>query len=261
VAREAKRRFLSLRVREVSLVDSAANEQEFIVIKRLDQEEQHMAGNNTEVAKADTSTVPAQASTQSGDVEKVTIEVTKAATDATQKAMEMVTKLVGEIGKVANPQGKIETEVAKTVAQPVVAVVDAAAVAPAPTVVAPIATSVVAQATPVVETEKAASFTPGRIASIQNAITDLQKLVSEVAPTNVQKYTEQPAMPNNDALIKTITDLTTKVEKVLGDVQTTTKNLGERLEVIEKTREPSKSISGDGGTEVKTNKSLWTGVL
>lgn len=83
--KEANRRFLDLQVNEVSLVDTPANQVEFLVAKRL--QEDTMPGNKDQNTPA----------TENSDVTKVALDVEKIENDAVQKALDKVNSLVDSI--------------------------------------------------------------------------------------------------------------------------------------------------------------------
>lgn len=99
---EAKREFMDLEVNELSVVDSPANEEEFIVIKCKHQEGQDMADKKEEVTK-DAGKPVAEGSATPDDngvkVEKVAVDVEKAENDAVVEAMSKVQKTVEGIAK------------------------------------------------------------------------------------------------------------------------------------------------------------------
>ena len=64
------------------------------------------------------------------------------------------------------------------------------------------------------------------------------------------------------SLTKSIDELKEILTTKVSEVQEVAKGLGERVEAIEKVRNPSQSVEDDGGTDTKeTKKSLWAGVL
>lgn len=123
---------------------------------------------------------------------------------------------------------------------------------------------------------KAAAFTPGRIEQLRSAQEILKLVLEAVAPNAVPKTKvpgveshsnpsavadltqpqKKPVMKsaegNNDELVSTL--------KALADG---VKNLTERVESIEKTRNASNSVEQDGDTETNTqkNQGLWNGLL
>jgi len=112
---EAKREFMDLEVDELSVVDSPANEEKFIVIKCKHQEGQDMADKKEEVTK-DTGSPVAEGNKTPNDngakVEKVTVDVEKAENDAVVEAMGKVQKTVEGIAKQLGMDA-VDTPVAK----------------------------------------------------------------------------------------------------------------------------------------------------
>jgi hypothetical protein len=320
--RKAQRRFVELSVGEVSLVDSPANEQEFIVIKRLDQEDGDMADTNTAVVKTEAGQAPAEASTtdvqKGNEVEKVPVEVNKAATEAVEKAMAQVTELVENIAKAAQgttqdtpADGEGDTDVEKANKNPrgmfmkqlkangvegdklekALAEFDkafpmfkpgAGTQKPEKSVQKDVnggegeADDGDADITKTLEAialsiHKAKQFTPKRQEALEKAIGTLQDLLKELGmqkiPTGQSPSSTVPAGTMFGAsgvatLTKGIEALSETVAKALGEVQEVTKALGDRVEAIEKTRQPSTSVDGDGDTDTTTTKkSMWSGVL
>jgi hypothetical protein len=99
---EAKREFMDLTVNELSVVDSPANEEEFIVIKCKNQEGLDMADENKEVTKeagppaAEGNTTPKETG---ANVERVAVDVEKAEDAAVVEAMGKVQATIEGIAK------------------------------------------------------------------------------------------------------------------------------------------------------------------
>lgn len=313
------------------MVDSPANELEFNVIKRLNQEDGDMSVENTEVNKA-------------GDdpnaIQTVPVEITKAAGEAVEKAMAQVTTLVEEIAKAASAaapaaatdtaadaDGGTETDVEKADELSKLrklferngvkkgpdlekAMADAVKQFPGQfkpgaatkpplkkkgeastqknveggeggeggegtetatqknTEAAPEDDVQVMKALEALGTavEKAKAFTPKRQADLQKAIDVLNDLMKQLTmqqiPTGASPPTTTPSgasfgASGTIALTKKLGEL----GEVLGQFADVQKSINERVDTIEKTRQPSTSVEVDGGTETKTEKSLWSGVL
>lgn len=96
--RQAKRRFVKLKVNEISLVDSPANEQEFLVAKRLDKENTTMAN-----AASETSVEQAVAKAAADGVETVAIEVEKNGDGSVEAVVGHVANIVANITKSNQP--------------------------------------------------------------------------------------------------------------------------------------------------------------
>lgn len=316
---EAKQRFLELDVGEISLVDSPANEQEFIVVKRLTKEDGDMA-ENTEVKKSDAGVSEPLANNSAP--EKVQVEVEKATNDAVEKAMAQVTELVDNIAKAANahthavskndegtsddnnPDTDVEkgkkpdmrgmykaqlekagvkgeslekamTEFDKALGgfkpgkdtQPPVKKnnddADGIEGADVETQKALVALEKAIQ--------KAKAFTPKREAALKAAIETLTGLMKELMPKDIPQNTspattvpESPKYGESSVvdLTKMMGELKEVLTSKLSEVQDVTKGLTERLETIEKTRNPSTSVEGEGGTDTnEVKKSFWANVL
>lgn len=93
---EAKQRFISLDVAEVSVVDTPANEVEFLVHKRAERMEDPIMGDTNTNA-----TAPAAVEKQNNTPEVISQPASKAEVAAVEKAMEQVTALVEGIAKAA----------------------------------------------------------------------------------------------------------------------------------------------------------------
>lgn len=123
---------------------------------------------------------------------------------------------------------------------------------------------------------KAAAFTPGRIKQLQDA-QDILKLVLEaVAPGAVPK-TKVPGVeshsnpsavsdlsqPKKKPVMKSADGENDELVSTLKSLADGVKNLTERVESIEKTRNASNSVEEDGDTDTNTqkNQGLWNGLL
>jgi len=285
---KAKQRFVELDVNEVSLVDNGANEQEFVVIKNLTTEEVgEMADDNV---KKNAGEENAQKDTSP---ERVPVEVQKSNDAAIVAAMEQVSAMIGNISKVAesasnageksvekSADGDVEekpTEKAEgTEAKPAEgdqevqkddnAEADAAEADAADTE-ADVEKTLGALALAV---EKAKRFTPKREKAFKAALEALTGLAKELGMMEIAVGASPPVSTPKGAMYgassvpiaKALEELTGKIEAVVSGVQETTKSLGERVEKIEDTRMPSKSVEGEGGTDTqKTEKSFWSGIL
>lgn len=295
---QAKRRFIDLTVNEVSLVDSPANEQEFIVIKRLETEENKM----TVAAKTETQTTPPKAAPASETpvtkdtgatpaVEQVPVEVAKNA-DVNNKVLEQVENIAKAIAGLTGAQptapaaseadvkkkAQIET-VRKSLAdaglnaeaiEKAVAALDAPA-APV-TEVKKAATEEEGEDTTkaldaiVQAIQKAKTFTPKREAALKNVVEQLTKLIGELAPPAAAENTLPSGTNLGSGLAdvkKQMEDLVTTIKASFDNVGTATKELGGRLEAIEKARNPSTAAPANetATKDTTTQKSFWAGVL
>jgi hypothetical protein len=322
--RQAQRRFLALKVGEVSLVDSPANEQEFIVVKRLDMEESTMA----DVAKVETQAAPAPAATAAtteapvtkgaeGAAVVVPVEVTKTNDENVQKALQQVEQLTTAIAKMmgAAPADASEAEVEKAKASKATAYrkalkecgmgedeLDGAMKALMPWMKpakpgakdeepkpgekgakkevkkstdgdsaeeVEMSKTLDALATAI---QKAKSFTPKREAALKNAIESLSKLLGDMQAPSLPGISNDTDPKNNlpdgapvpsglEDVKKAVEELTKTLKASFETATTVTKTLQERVETIEKARNPSTSLEAEGATDKKVTKSFWANVL
>lgn len=322
MANEAKQRFLDLDVGEISLVDSPANEQEFIVVKRLTKEDGDMA-ENTEIMKNDAGVSEPLANNSAP--EKVQVEVEKATNEAVEKAMAQVTTLVENIAKAAeaekqdvnksgdetstdtNPDSDVEKGKKPDMRGMYKAQLEKAGVKgeslekamnefdkklggfkPGKDTQPPIKKSddadVEKSNTDDAEEEtqkalvalekaiqKAKTFTPKREAALKAAIETLTGLMKELMPKDIPQNTSPattvPESPKyGESSVVDLTKMMGELKEVLtgklSEVQDVAKGLTERLETIEKTRNPSTSVEDEGGTDTnEVKKSFWANVL
>lgn len=112
--------------------------------------------------------------------------------------------------------------------------------------------------------QKAKRFTPKREEALKGVVDQLSKLLKELTGTN-----KATAPGSAQFGASGIGDLTVAVKKLAEaftkhteESAKTTKSLGERVESIEKERQPSTSIDGDDtDKEEETKKSFWQGIL
>lgn len=298
--KQAKRRFVGLDTKEVSLVDTPANEVEFLVTKAQEDEEmgaqaaqttnsdavrvpvevdggesvakamEHVngiVGNIMKlVAKSDsgTSTTTEEETTSEVDAEKATIKSVLAAMGLKGKAMdEAMAKL-----KKAGFEPGMKFPSAKA---PVTKAADeggegegdedeAISVDDMPLTIGAI--------------QKAAAFTPTRITQLKAAV-DTLKLVLESIGVGQAPATRVPgvethpnasaisdlAKPKKQPVMKSGNEMLDVLKALGGAVE----KLGERIDSIEKARQGSNSVEEDAGgndtDSVQTTKSIWSGVL
>jgi hypothetical protein len=280
MSNKAKQRFVELEVGEVSIVDSPANEKEFAVIKNLNEEVGDMADDNVKKNMDES-----ESEAQQDAPEKVSVEVDKATDKAVAKAMGQVTEMISNISKAvgaatekseSKPEGAeksekqdgeesteetgdAEVQKDKENADAQEASEDVSEDNVEKTLTA------LAQAV-----EKAKRFTPKREAALKAALAQLTTLAKELGMTEIPVGASPPVSTPKGATFgasstgvsKALEELTGKLNEALAGIQETTKGLTERVEKMEETRMPSKSVDGEGGTDTqKTNKSFWAGVL
>jgi len=298
--KKAKRRFVGLDTGEVSLVDTPANEVEFLVTKNQEDEDMGAqaaqtnddavrvpveVGDGEAVAKAmehvngivaNIMTMVAQKnagnaddgdtdSTEDGDdvdTEKATLKGVLAAMgmsgDDMKKAMDKLKKAgfdpnmkfpsaKAPVAKAADGEGDEEEALVDEDDQPLT----------------------------FATLQKAARFTPSRVAKIQEAV-DALKLILEAIGQGQSPMTRTPGVeshPNPNTtrglagaekkpVMKSADGELAPVLKALGDA---VGKLDERLASIEKARQGSNSVEDDADApdsdSVKTEKSIWSGVL
>jgi hypothetical protein len=199
--RKAKQRFLKLKVNEISLVDSPANEQEFLVAKRLDKEKTTMAQ-----AASETSVEQVVAKAAADGIETVAIEVEKNGEGNVEAVMGHVANIVANITKSNQPSDQA---------------VDASKPATADTTVdkgcgggggGPGKKEDVMWG----KMKKALKDMKMSDADVDKAITLLQTLAKadeKVAKAVEQSPTDQPAATGEDAIEKTMTALVEGITK------------------------------------------------
>jgi len=125
--------------------------------------------------------------------------------------------------------------------------------------------------------QKAAVFTPERVAALQSAFETLKMVIEAIQPGQVPA-TRTPSTTQfgasgvrelaNPIMTPTVKsegegEPATQLAVTLKSIGETLKTLDGRVQAIEKARPASNSVEGDGGTDNnhKTEKSLWAGVL
>jgi hypothetical protein len=119
------------------------------------------------------------------------------------------------------------------------------------------------------QVQKAKTFGKGKTAVLQNAVSALAKLLGDVSedalkaamgpfgdPTKkVEKNAGEPAAEP--------TPTVDPAELITKAVEAALEPVTKRIDEIEKTRNPSQSVEGDGGTDKQTpvEKSIWSGIL
>jgi hypothetical protein len=274
-----KREFLDLEVEEVSLVDKAANEQVFVVIKSLNQEDDMADTEVKKTEKQDESVDEGTAQQEKIEtVEKVAVGEIKTDDTDVAKVLKEVTTLVESIaGKVNEHTHEQKTEVAKAKTEDEVAEGETAEVKKddAGETAEDGKEKVEKAAEPVLDSlavidaiqkalTQAQTFTPQRAEKLLDVAKQLQAVVDGITGTVAsQPESAPPQKTGNDEAISNITkSLNNLIDLVKGQVEVN-KSLGDRIEKIEKVKNPSTSLEDDGDTvtEEKTQKSFWSGVL
>lgn len=127
--------------------------------------------------------------------------------------------------------------------------------------------------------QKAAVFTPERVAALQSAFETLKMVIEAISPGQ-SPATRTPSTTQfgasgvrelaNPIMIPTVKNEGGDEPEGIIQLAQTLKSIGDTLQIldgrvqaIEKARPPSNSVEGDGGTDStqQTQKSLWAGVL
>lgn len=133
--------------------------------------------------------------------------------------------------------------------------------------------------------EKAKRFTPERIKQLKAAVDTLKLVLEGVEPggnpknslpdggqfgasgiSSLSSPEKRPVVKSADevlpAIVETLKGLESTLKEAFGEQSKVVKGLQDKIETIEKTRNPSNSVDGDGGTDTETTKKgLWAGVL
>lgn len=289
--KDAKRRFVELDTEEVSLVDSPANEVEFLVKKNQEdrmgaQAEQNdeavrvasPAGDGEHVAKAVehvnsiidkiTKMVPTQKAEEPEETKTAKAEEEEATETPTLKSVLSMLGLKGEAMEAAVSKLKgagLDADMAFPSAQEPVAKAEEAE-----------ETEEVNEDTPLTigALQKAAAFTPGRTKKLEEAYEAL-KLVLEAIGVGQSPSTKAPTVESHgnpsgvNALAAPKRRPVMKSEEepdfveAIKSLATAVGSLTERVESVEKAREASNSVEDEGTTDsnVKKSSGMWSGIL
>lgn len=290
MSNEAKQRFLALDVVEVSVVDTPANEVEFLVVKRMNQETKMSAENapttvtqaqvdvakGLEAAMANVATLVENIAKQATASNAATEEAADVAADA---AVEKSSKGKGEVRKnyrttlksagITGEQYRAALKAFDSTLTPDSPETKVAEVAPVTKAAAPVAdgaiTDALTQIATLTETvQKAKTLTPSRAEAFQTALATLKGLLEEMIqiPQGTMPATNTPAISTSPGstvnLTKALEDLTSLVTKTLEGQQ----DVAKRLEIVEKTRGTGNAIPNDEtGKPVEKKVSLWGNVI
>lgn len=116
---------------------------------------------------------------------------------------------------------------------------------------------------------KARGFTANRTDTIKGVVKSLVTLLKEVDEPALKAVLSEmgtvatPAAKGAESAEGAESAAVQKNAEDAGEIVKLIKDLGTRLETIEKARSPSTSVDGDGGTEtvVEKNQGFWSGVL
>jgi uncharacterized coiled-coil protein SlyX len=297
---QAKQRFLSLDVAEVSVVDAPANEVEFLVHKRA-TEDATMGDTNT------SATAPAAVEKQNQAPEVISQPATAASTEAVEKAMAQVTALVEGIAKAAgativDPEEARDAEAEKArkgmgamrktyreqlkaaglkgdAMKSAMAAFDKCAMmeaemskeAPATKSATPELTpeqqaSVVAQKALEELSQsitKGKMFTKERQDKMKAALDQLKAVMDEMGtvPTGASPATSTPDTTTFGA--SGVAELTKSLTELKDQISAGLTEISKRVEAVEKSRAPGNALPNDAtdGKPAPVKKSLWSGIL
>jgi len=274
------RELLDLDVREVSLVDRPANLRPFLIVKR--QTEDHLGEFEIEPSVvewlekvavspgAPTESIRALTAVLAGGEPVDPKQETKdqaedQAVDQNATAAEPTAEPVTKTEPAAEPETVTEAEPA---AEPVAKNEPMAEPDPddQPMVVIKRDGSIHVSGQQV---QKAKTFGKAKTATLQNAVSALAKLLGDVSEDALKAamlpYSDPTKkVDTTKAVDPEQTNTADPIELITKAVASALEPITKRLDEIEKTRNPSQSVEGDGGTEsrqTKVNKSIWAGVL
>jgi hypothetical protein len=296
---DAKQRFIDLSVHEVSLVDTPANEVEFLVLKRLESTEETMTTESQEAAGK---------GNEGGDTQPVVVESQKRATDGASADLNKVVSLIENIAKELGATPEQKADAAQVAGDAEVEKAMPGAGAKRKAFRADLQKSGVsgdalksamaafdkclAMGTEVEqkkateppkpaakEDDKPVAKSAGEVAESITA-EDIEAIKAKtITPARAETLkgiieqlskllpSEAPAagdgaLPMAD-LTKALSEALAPISKQLTDVIETSKKLESRVETVEKARAPSTTLPEGEGTEKveKAKKSFWSGAI
>jgi hypothetical protein len=267
----AKRKFLSLDVGEISLVDEPANESPVAVMKRKENENMVNPAEDDNNKPAEEVSKTVDGKINAPEVERIVHE-TEGDESVLKRLIEKVDELVSKTTSSDKPTTELETEKAKGQANE--------------TANAPKEDGIKKSATPYEKEDaaidtlealgqviaKAKSFTPKRMAELKKVSASLTQLLADLDPTSAESApVEKSIEPDSTSVAEP-----TEVEKskdskadvlalIEAAVTKAVKPLHEEISSLKSTRSPSTAGEDDGdpvnSSEVSTKKSFWAGVL
>lgn len=282
---EKVRRILDVDVKEVSLVDRAANLRRFLVIKRLEKDES-MGAFETDDERRNTMTKEELEKAKKMKEEEEEEEKKRKAEEEEEeekkrKAMEEEEE---EKKKAMNPaavagiirglKGAPKEAVDKLVAWLETKKQDSKEKypypAPAKKDMEGVSVAVMEDGSVIVsgqEVSKSKKFTSSRTDTLKQVAMQLMKLIGDVDQDTmkaiVDSLKELPEGKSPPSAVRPVgTQKSLEEEEVLKQLRDENEGLKGRVEALEKAKMPSKSVEGNGGTDSQTvKKGLWSGVL
>lgn len=312
---EAKQRFLDLSVNEISVVDKPAIEVEFLVTKRIEEDQMEDMDQDVTVTAeknetgAEIVSVDAPASNEDAAVNKALENVaamveniakavgvnayssakdetqetaksdekkvsneettkakTKAATPATLRALyEKQLKAAGVKGEAFEKAMSEFDEAAKTEKETTKNTEEESKVETEKSDKDHDAEAIKSLELLEQAINKAKTFTPGRIAQLKSISEQLQKLLSGVmeVPQGGSPKTSVPGvgMHGNASAVQQLTKSVERLTEAVTKSVEGQSQLSERVEAIEKARNPATALENEISETSETKKGFWTGVL
>lgn len=287
------RRILEVDVKEVSMVDRPANLRRFLVIKRIEEEEGMSNFEDEKITKAEEEMTAEEKKAKAAAEEEMTAEEKKAKAEeeemtaeekeaqakkektakaANPKAVAGMLSGIKGLPKAAADEVISALQAMKAVKQEEEEMEDEEKKEKTTKSEAPVLVIHADGQIDVGESalQKRLQFTSGRTKALTDAASTLAKLVAEVDPDAAKSImAAMKELPSNAKVPSAVKPTGVgSVKKDEGSEEltkalATIADLTKRLEKVEKTRAPSKSIDEDGGTDEEVTKSegTWTGVL
>jgi hypothetical protein len=274
------RRIMDVNVREVSLVDRAANLRSFLVVKRLEgnmdetvkgeevrkaEDPERVETPNPEISKEEPKTEVASTEPEKVEAEKAC----GSGDEEDEEEMKRKNSKKSEEEKGMNPAA-ISAILRSMKGAPKEAVKEIVSWLESKKSDSEANVSKDLQKESEDEIQKSKRFTPSRTESLKKTALDLLKLLGEIdveamksivdsfKSSNVAKQEGEKEMDQKSEKDPNVEKLESELTETKAKLEEKTK----KLEEIEKSRLPSKSVEGEGGTDKKeTKKSFWTGVL
>jgi hypothetical protein len=241
MSRKEDKRFIDLTVKEVSLVDNPANEEEWIVIKSMSMEDEMAEEKKPIEAEVEKKELEDKVETKEDIVEKSEPEVEKEAkAEVEKKELEDKVETKEDIVEKSEP----EVEEKPSLLQSLAAEVQ--------------------------EIEKAKRFTNNRTESLVKATKEMLSTLNSVSPNIVQQLVsefrviEEPETVEKEEKIEKTFDQTELLNKVDEIVKKAIEPIVDRVDKIEKFRGVSKSVVNEDNETADIKKTdeivdLWAG--
>ncbi len=252
---KATRRLLDIDVNEISLVDKAANEKKFFIIKRDAKEE---------AMDKEVKTVVEKDATEDVAEEKKEPKTTESEPDnVVEKAMDKVTGLIeGIVAKAENSSSEENSEESSEESSEEISdeTSDETSGESSDEPETDQVTKTLEALHVAIGTAK--RLTPDRTDKLNEVADLLKQVVGEISPS--EEVAKSVKSDNGvEQIVKSISTLTETIKAQFEKVESTTKELSDRVGTIEETRKASTSLEDEAETDSKkpVEKSLWKGIL